>query len=301
MQAQAEKPGRAAEFLEQAAEVDAEFPQVHYSLGLALFNAGRFAQATGPLARAYERDPTATQVRRLLALSWLNAEGYEKAAELLARDPERERNPSLQYAYGMALVRSGRALEARPIFSRMLAVHGDSAELNVLLGQAHAQQGDFDAAVQVAAPRARAEGRRARGPGRPGRDLPQAGQAPEAEAALRAELAVRPADTVSQYNLATVLELVEKAPEAEGLLRGLLKARADHADARYLLGKILLARGEADEAVLHLEAAVRLAPEDPKSHYQLGQAYQKQGRAAQAQEQFELFQQLKDKRREGSP
>jgi tetratricopeptide (TPR) repeat protein len=301
MQAQAEKPARAAEFLEQAAEADPEFPQVHYSLGLAQFNAGRFPQATAPLERAYERSPADDQVRRLLALAWLNAGGYDKAAELLARDPERERNPSLQYAYGMALVRSGRALEARPIFSRMLAVHGDSAELNVLLGQAHAQQGDFDAAVQVLRHALELKADVPEAQGALGVIYLKQGKLAEAEAALRAELSVRPADEVSQYNLATVLELVEKPQEAEALLRALLKARPDQADGRYLLGKILLARGAADEAVLHLEAAVRLAPDDPKSHYQLGQAYQKQGRAAQAQEQFELFQKLKDKRREGTP
>jgi tetratricopeptide (TPR) repeat protein len=301
MQAQAEKPARAAEFLEQAAEADPDFPQVHSSLGLALFNAGQFAQATGPLARALERAPGDAQVRRLLALSWLNGESYEKAAELLERDPERERNPSLQYAYGLALVRSGRALEARAIFGRMLSVHGDSAELNVLLGQAHAQQGDFDAAVQVLRHAVELKADVPEAQGALGVIYLKQGKLPEAEAALRAELKVRPADQASQYNLATVLELTAKAQEAEALLRALLKARPDHADARYLLGKILLARGQADEAMLHLEAAVRLAPDDPKSHYQLGQAYQKLGRTAQAQEQFERFQKLKDKRREDTP
>ena len=148
----------------------------------------------------------------------------------------------------MALVRSGRALEARPIFSRMLAVHGDSAELNVLLGQAHAQQGDFDAAVQVLRHALELKPDVPEAQGALGVIYLKQGKLPEAEAALRAELAIRPADTVSQYNLATVLELVEKPQEAEGLLRALLKARPDQADARYLLGKILLARGAADEA-----------------------------------------------------
>ena len=60
------------------------------------------------------------------------------------------------------------------------------------------------------------------------------------------------------------------------------------------------ARKSWAEALEHLEAAVRLAPEDPNIHYQLGQAYQKLGRADRAQEQFETFRQLKEKRRGGA-
>ena len=301
MQAQAERPARAADLLQQAADADPDFPQVHYSLGLALFNAGRFAQAAGPLGRALERAPGDAQVRRLLALSWLNTESYDKAAELLERDPDRERNPSLQYAYGLALVRSGRALEARAIFARMLKVHGDSAELNVLLGQAHAQQGDFEAATQVLRHALEMKADVPEAQGALGVIYLKQGKLPEAEAALRAELKVRPADQASQYNLATVLELNGKAQEAEGVLRALLQSRPDHADARQLLGKVLLARGQAEEALVHLEAAVRLLPDDPRPRYPLGQAYQKLGRTAQAQEQFERFRELKDKRREATP
>ncbi len=57
-------------------------------------------------------------------------------------------DPSLQYTYGLALVRSDRARDAEAVFTRMLADHGDRAEVHVILGQAHAQQGNFEAAVQ---------------------------------------------------------------------------------------------------------------------------------------------------------
>ena len=81
----------------------------------------------------------------------------------------------------------------------------------------------------------------------------------------------------------------------------MLKTKPDFAGARYLLGKILLAQGAAAEAVEHLEAAARLAPDEANIRYQLGQAYQKLGRADLAQQQFEVFRQLKDKRRGSLP
>src|SRR5207248_972767 len=63
-------------------------------------------------------------------------------------DPQRLSDASLQYAYGLAIVRSGRVIDAEPVFAQLLREHGDTPELAVLVGQAHAQQGDYDAAVE---------------------------------------------------------------------------------------------------------------------------------------------------------
>jgi Flp pilus assembly protein TadD len=83
-------------------------------------------------------------------------------------------------------------------------------------------------------------------------------------------------------------------------LGAVLRARPNDPNARYLMGKILLAGGAATDAVEHLEIAARLAPKDANIHYQLGQAYQKLGRTADAQKEFDRFQQLKAERRGGA-
>ena len=130
---------------------------------------------------------------------------------------------------------------------------------------------------------------------------PKQGKLPEAEAALRAQLADRPPGRPARANaLATVLDLQGRPQEAIPLLRGALKAKPDFADARYLLGRILLAQGAVAEALEHLEAAVHVAPEDANIHYQLGRAYQALGRTADAEREFEVFRQLKVKSR-GTP
>jgi tetratricopeptide (TPR) repeat protein len=296
MQAQAQRFGRAVEFMEQAAAIDPDFPQVQYSLGVACFNAKQFAKATGPLSRVAAREPDNLAVRRMLAVAWLNAEEYDKAARLLVEDPGRQSDPQLQFAYGVALVRSDHPAEAEAVFSSLVAQHGESPDVNLLLGQANAAQGDFDAAVQSLERALKAK------PDIPGANASlgfiymKQGRLPEAEAALRAELAISPDDLQSRHTLAAVLELAGRADEAITIERSVLRVKPDFADARYLLGKLLLAQGAALEASEHLEAAVRLAPEDPNIHYQLGQAYTKLGRADLAEQQFERFRQLKDKR-----
>ncbi len=293
MATQARRFARAADHFAQAASVDPAFPRVQYSLGVARFNAGQFEQAAPPLSAALERQPDDLALRRMLALAWLNAGNHERAARLLADDPGRDADRSLQYAYGLALVRGGRTAEARPIFDRLLAEHADWPELNVLLGQAAAREGDFKAAAEhlhraVALEPGVAEAHAALG------DIHlREGRLAEAEAAFRAELASHPADHRSRYVLATVLELDNRPREALRELDLVLGARPDDADARYLRGKILLKEGRAEEAATQLLAAAELAPEDANIRNQLGLAWRQLGDPEKAREQFEIFRRLK--------
>jgi len=297
MHAQAQRFSRAAELFGEAAAVDPEFPQVQYSLGVAYFTAQQHEKATGPLTRALAADPGNAAIRRMLGLSWFHAENYAKAAELLEGDPARESDPSLQFAYALALVRSDRAAEAQPIFDRLLAGHGDSAELQVVLGQAHAHQGDYPAAIESLNRALQLKPNVAEANTTLGIIYLKQGRLPEAREALRTELAAHPDDFRARQTLATVLDLEGNLDEALVILRPLVRGRPDFADSRYLLGKVLLAKGAAAEAVEELQAAVRLAPDDANAHYQLGQAYQKLGQPDLAEQQFRLFKQLKDKRR----
>jgi tetratricopeptide (TPR) repeat protein len=301
MHAQAQRFSRAAELFADAAVADPEFPQVQYSLGVAHFTAQQYDQATAPLTRALTADPRNAAIRRMLGLAWFQVENYTKAAEVLEGDPERESEPSLQFAYAMALVRSDRAEQAQAIFDRLLTRHGDSAELQVVLGQAHAHQGDYPAAIESLQRALQLKPTVAEANTTLGIIYLKQGKLPEAREALRTELAAHPDDFRARQTLAAVLELEGELDQALDLLRPLVRARPDSADSRYLLGKVLLAKGAAAEAVEQLRAAVRLAPEDANGHYQLGQAYQKLGQSELAEQHFTLFKQLKDKTRGRRP
>jgi tetratricopeptide (TPR) repeat protein len=300
MQARTQRFDRAAEHLERAAAADPTFPQVQRSLGVAEFNAKRFEKATGPLSLALVAAPDDVALRRMLAAALIETEEYDRAAELLAADPGREDDPSLQYAYGLALVRSGRPVQGEQVFSRLLARHGASAEISVMLGQARAQEGDYAAAIETLTHALRLKPDVAEANATLGVIYLKQGRLDEAERALRAELVTRPDDVTSANTLATVLDLQGRPEEAIPILGAALEKKPDYADARYLLGRLLLGQGSAVDAVEHLEAAVHLAPEDANIHYQLGRAYQALGRSADAEREFELFRQLKVKSRETS-
>ena len=296
---QAERPARAAELIAQAAEVDPDFPGVQYTLGVANFNAERFDRASGPLSRALEQDPANAALKRMTALAHFNSGSPARTVELLSDDPQRATNPSLEYAYGLALVHSGRAAEARPVFDRLLAAHAGWPELHVALGQSHAQQGDYAAAVASLEQALELEADVAQARATLGELYLRQGRLDAAEKQLRGELESRPEDHESRYHLATVLDLNRRPDEAVEQLEIVLDSRPDYADARYLLGKILLAGGAAEEAAAHLEAAAALAPRDPNIFNQLGQAYQRLGRVELAKRQFEIFRELKKQERTG--
>ena len=283
----------AAATLYRAAKWDPEFPNVQASLGTARFRAGMYDLAIEPLRQAVTVDPNNRNLSRLLALSCFQARSFPCAVEMLQRDPGINLDPKLQYALGVSLVNVGKASLAANVFSEMIRRNGASAELYALLGDANAQQGDFDAAL--------VEYQRAvqLNPKILGANLAAAlvlirkGNLVDAEQHLRAELAANPSETRARYHLAYVLEREGKKDDAALLLKELLKQTPEHPNARYLLGRILLDQGDAAGAVEQLEASIRLAPEEARVHYQLGRAYQKLGRTDDAKKQFALFQQLK--------
>jgi tetratricopeptide (TPR) repeat protein len=299
LQAQANRFGRAAEFFEASAELDPAFPRVQYSLGVAYFSAQQYDKALPPLARAAAEQPQNFEIARMLALAAFDIEDYTRAADLLSKDPKLPTDPALQYAYGVALVRSGRAEEADRIFSRVLAQNPDVPELNVVIGQAHAAQGDFDAAIAAFRRATALNPNVADANAALGAILLRQGNLDAASDALRAELAAHPDDVRARNTLATVLELQGRREDALRELKTIVARRPNYAEARYLFGKILLAQGAAADAVVHLELAARLSPDDSNIHYQLGQAYQRLGKTDLAAREFETFQRLKAKSRGG--
>lgn len=291
----------AAWLLEQAAELEAQLPELQYTLGVARFNAGHFQTATSALEAARPAGRNEPARRRMLALAQIETGDFRAAASLLADDPERSRDVSLQYAYALALVRSEQLETARPIFDALFAAHGDWPQLGVLVGEAHAQEGDYPAAIAALEETLKRQPDVAEAHATLGMLHLRRGDLEAAVEAFRAELALRPKAARVRFLLATALDLDRRPQDARVELETVLAVEPAHADARYLLGKILLAEGDSAAAIEQLETAAQLAPGEPSVRYQLGRAYRSLGRLDDAEHQFERFRQLKRAAREKGP
>src|SRR5437762_3619858 len=156
-------------------------------------------------------------------------EAHDKAAQILKTDPQRAVDPSLQYAYGLALVRSSRVADAEPVFSQLLREYGDTPELSVLVGQAHAQQGDYDGAIESLRKALQLDPKIVDANATLGFIYFKQGRLPEAEQALRAELSTHGDNIRARHTLAAVLDLENQPDEALRLLRVVLQARPSFA------------------------------------------------------------------------
>ena len=165
----------------------------------------------------------------------------------------------------------------------------------------HAQQGDFDAAIETLERALEQKPDVAEANATLGVIYLKQGKLPEAEAAAARAAPDRPPGR-------PVRERPRHRPGPAGT-----PARGDSAAARRLeveaglrrralpaAARSCSRRGQSRRRLEHLEAAVRVAPEDANIHYQLGRAYQALGRTADAEREFEVFRQLKDKSR-GTP
>jgi tetratricopeptide (TPR) repeat protein len=284
--------GAAASFY-HAADWDPNFPAVQASLGVARFQAAQPALAVEPLRAALRLQPNDRQLARLLALSCFQSGAYQCAAELLEHDADARSDASLQYALGVSLVKLGDTKRAGEIFGHMLAANRTSAPLYVMLGDAHAQQGDFDSALTQYQEALKLDANVSGAHFSSGVVYLRRGQLPLAQRHFEEELRSHPNDPRTRYHLAYTLSLQSQGAAAVPLLQQVLRQDPSYADARYLLGQILLEQGDAAGAAEQLEASIRLAPNEARAHYQLGKAYQRLGRTADAEQQFALFQQLK--------
>ena len=203
------RPVPATRLFKAAAALDPALDGLDRNLGLTAFQARRWEVAAEALERVLRSAPDDLEALRALALTEVNRERYDAAADLLATDPDRASDPSLQYAYALSLVRSGRDSEAAEAFERLFREHPDWPELHVLLGQAKAQQGDFPGAVETLEHALELRSDVADAHFTLGEIRMRQGELDAAIAAFEAELAVHPGALPARYQLAVALDLAE--------------------------------------------------------------------------------------------
>ena len=119
----------------------------------------------------------------------------------------------------------------------------------------------------------------------------------EAIAELQEEKKLQPDDPNVEYALDYALLQASKKDEAQQRFADLVARHPEQAAAQYQLGKLLLDEGKVGDAVEHLEASERADGSVDYVHYQLGTAYRKANRADDAEREFKLYREIKDKKR----
>jgi tetratricopeptide (TPR) repeat protein len=231
-----------------------------YARAVALFQAGRLAEAEGVLRELIAAAPALVEGLQLLGAA-LSAQGrpqeglewFDRARALRAP------GPTLLHNRAQALFALGRLPEARAEIEGATALDPASASAWGLTANILAALGERDGA----------------------------------ERAYRKALAVKPDSAEVHYNFALLLQESGRFEEAISLYRKALALRPAFAAAHNNLANIFKVQGRLDEAMAHYGHAVRIDPQLADALSNLGTALREAGRAEEAIGLLERAAQLK--------
>jgi len=236
------------------------------NLGLALFRAGRTAEAIREYRAALELQPAYPGVLNNLGNA-LDSSGdpreaigcYEAALRL---EPG---FAAAHYNLARALERTGRTPEAIGQFEQALRLEPGRADARCGLGEALARSGraaeaieQFEAALRIRPDLARAHFGRAN-------LLAQAGRTQEAIGAFEEALRLEPNLAEASNNLGVLLCRTGRPAEGIGRIDAAVRAQPAFAQAHFSRGMALMQLGRRDEAVAEFERVLELRPGDPSA------------------------------------
>lgn len=127
------------------------------------------------------------------------------------------------------------------------------------------------------------------------------GRPEEALPELHQELKVNPNDPHAHYEIGDILLSRNNLSEAEQHFVTALQFAPDMQEAHLAMERIASASGAAGKAVFHLKRAAEIGPDDATPHYRLWLLYRKAGKTAEARKERQIFEKLKEQKKDREP
>jgi tetratricopeptide (TPR) repeat protein len=276
----------------QALENDTGNAAIRLNLGLAFYKAAYFSEALRELEHVVAGQPENTRAVLLLADCHLRLGEYKKVIDLLSPlEANLGNDRLLAYLLGTALINDKQVEKGQVLIDRIFR-EGDTAEVRVMMGTAHAMTGNYQDAIKEF------ERGLEMNPRLPtlhtlyGKALLPVGDTERASQAFRRELEINPNDFESNLFLGILLRKEAKEDEALGFLRHAAQLRPNDINARYHIAAVQLAIGKITEAQRSLEDIVKTAPEFVEAHVLLAKAYYRLNRKGDGDQQRAIIQKL---------
>jgi tetratricopeptide (TPR) repeat protein len=213
--------------------------RAHYTLGSALFEAGRVSEALQQYEEALHLKPDSAETHinlgNALTRTGRPAEAvrhYEEALRLKPGAADAHAN------LGNALVRMGRMTEAIRHYEEALRIKPGSADAHNNLGNALAQSGRLDEAIRHYEAAIRLKPSLVDAYGNLGNALAQSGRPAEAVSYYENALRLKPDSAEVHCNFATALLQLKRYPEAASHYEAALRSQPDNPTARQNLARL---------------------------------------------------------------
>jgi tetratricopeptide (TPR) repeat protein len=303
------------------------------NLGVALAHIGRYNEAMSKYRNALKIDPNNETVRLNLALAWYKQAEFDKAAlelvdlrkshpgnpqalflladcylrldknrEAIALlQPAYEANPedrAVDYALGTALLRAGEIHRGEAVINHIVK-DGDTAEANLLLGEAQVAAGDHRAAAKALQKAVRLNPDLSTGWSLYGRVLLDNDDLQNAKEAFRHALKLDHSDFDANIHLGAILRREGNATEAEPYLQEAVRLRPNSAAARFQMAALHVSLGKLEQGRRELESLEKEWPDFQEVHVQLASLYARLKLTLQSERERQVILKLNTKAREG--
>ncbi len=281
----------AAAYYRKALAVDPKLPGVRLNLGLALFKDGEMKEAVPVFAQllkaAAPDSPEAQRYTILLAMSHYGALEYAQAVPLLKQAAKREpQNLTLLMTLAHSCLWSKQYPCVLETYHDILALNAESAEADMLAGEASDEMHDHGEAIEEFRAAAKAN------PNEPdvhfglGYLLWTQKRLDEAAVEFQAELRNNPKHTQSMVYLGDTYVQLNQPEKAKPFLEQAEKADPSQWRAHLDLGILAAQAGQNEDALRELLVADKQQPNEVNVHMHLGRLYKAMGKPAEAKAEF---------------
>ena len=291
------KTDDALALLTQISLREPKVPGLARDLGVAYYKKSDFAQAIPHLRQALDDDASNKEAAQLLGLSYYFTGEPAEAIPLLERAQSwvRVANVDALYVLGLCYISTENYDAARQTFAKMFDASSDSAASYLFTGRMLVRQEIKPVAERYLQKAVALDPRLPMAHYLLGELYLSQSKTPEAIAALQQEIAINPAFAGAYYTLADAQARLEKYDDAQRLLQRSIWLDPTSTGPYILLGQVLEKKGETELAARTLQRALTMDPNNPLPHYLLGQAYQRLGRKQDADHEFQVSEQLRQR------
>jgi tetratricopeptide (TPR) repeat protein len=276
----------------KAMALNPAMPGLRMNLGLAFFKNGDYRQAIhefDPLLKAQSvSSPEAQRLTILMGMSYYGLAEFAAAAPYLKRAAGRDpQNLTLLLTLAHSCLLSSQYQCVLDTYHRMIALNAESAEVDMLMGEALDEMNDTAGATRKFRDAVKANPREPDVHFGLGYLLWTQGQMQEAAQQFQAELDNDPDHLQARLYLADADIKMDHIEEARSLLEKLAKIDTGNFVVHLDLGIVYADQGRKQDALTELQAALKLAPGDVTAHWQLAHLYRSLGKTAEAKAEID--------------
>ncbi|MGA2538786.1 MAG: tetratricopeptide repeat protein [Terracidiphilus sp.] len=291
-------------YYRKAIVLNPSMPGLRLNLGLAQFKDGQYKEAiqsfTPLLKAAPASSPEAQRLAILMGMSYYGLGAYPAAIPYLKQASDSDANNLpllLTLAHSCLLSKQYQCvLDA---YHRMLALNANSAEADVLAGEALDEMKDTDGAIREFRSAVQANPKEPNAHFGLGYLLWTEGHTQEAAQEFQAELTNEPAHMQAMVYLADADIQLNKIQDARPLLETVVKENPANPMGHLDLGIVYEESGRRQDALVQLKRAIELKPDAPNAHYRLGRLLRTMGKTSEANAEFAKTKELNEHADEG--